>query len=85
MADLHDTHDWDVRAGVPVCRYCEAEGYEDEPDGFLPCPGPPERPDRTPCDSVKDADYAIPGHTHRCIGGHTDGDHFCGGCKRWYW
>lgn len=83
MAELHETHDWTVRGGVPICRDCKAEGYEDEPDGFLPCPGPPERKGKKPCPATMES-RDDPGHTHRCSGGHTEGDHFCGGCSRWF-
>lgn len=24
-------------------------------------------------------------HTHTCVGRHDGGDHYCGGCQRWWY
>lgn len=29
--------------------------------------------------------FAVPGHTHTCVGRHNEGDHYCGECRRWWW
>lgn len=85
MAELHETHRWGEEDGVPVCLDCRVEGYEDEAPAFAPCPGPPVKKskERTPCPATMESRY-VPDHTHRCIGGHTTGDHFCRDCRRWF-
>ena len=83
MADeLHETHRWGQRRGIPVCRDCKVEGYEDEPAAFSPCPGPDLK--GQPCPVTKDS-WDNPGHTHRCLGGiHPQGMHFCRDCREWF-
>lgn len=77
-ATLHETHRWAVRKGIPVCRDCRVEGYEDEPGAFAPCPG---SPGKTVCWATMDSTY-LPGHTHLCETAPHDGDHICAECGR---
>ena len=28
---------------------------------------------------------AVPGHDHVCAGDHAGDDHWCRGCRRWFW
>ena len=77
-ADLHGTHRWGERRGIPVCLICRAEGYEDEPSAFAPCPGLSAR-----CGAkLKSRDDR--GHTHLCTSVHESGHHFCWECGRWF-
>lgn len=82
-ADLHESHRWGVRGGVPLCLDCRVEGYEDEPDAFDVCLGPPVK--KPYCNAAMQS-RDIPGHIHRCFGGHTTGDHMCRSpdCARWF-
>lgn len=93
MSDtLHESHRWGERSFygemMPYCLDCRVFGFEDEPGAFEECPGPPEIPgkkkrDQTPC-SVTMWSLDDLGHQHVCVGGHTDGDHLCKECRRWY-
>lgn len=38
----------------------------------------------TDCSATMES-VAIPGHTHRCLGNHSDSSHFCGECRRWWY
>jgi hypothetical protein len=82
---LDDSHRWGQRKGIPVCRDCQTEGYEDEPAAFSPCPGPPVRKG-SPCPAILES-LDDPGHQHQCIGGHSaESYHFCRDpeCRRWF-
>lgn len=87
--DLNDSHDWgekrffdgDGMRIIPVCLDCKVNGFINEPKAFRPCPGP-KKP-RSRC-RVMMWSADDPGHRHRCIGGHDEGDHFCKECGRWY-
>jgi hypothetical protein len=89
MSELHQSHRWGERMmygeSVPVCLDCRTDGFDDVPAAFDECPGPPEpkTKGRAPC-SVTMWSLDDPGHQHVCLGGHTDGDHFCKDCRRWY-
>jgi hypothetical protein len=76
---LHETHVWGTRRGVPLCLDCRVEGYEDEPGAFAPCRGAKSGS----CPARLVSRYQDD-HTHRCMGDHTEGDHFCGECHRWF-
>jgi hypothetical protein len=78
---LHETHRWSQWKGIPICVICRVEGYEDEPAAFTPCPGLPEKSPRCLA-TLRSRDDL--GHTHRCIGGHRGGYHFCRFCRRWF-
>jgi len=83
---LNETHRWGERVydggRIPFCLDCHVDGFEDEPGAFTECPGPREKK-RTACPvTLKSRDD--PGHTHVCIGGHPEGDHFCVECARWF-
>jgi hypothetical protein len=81
--ELHASHDWYEHRVLGTliwsCSDCKVDGYENEPKAFKRCPGS----QRTPCPVTM---WAVddPGHLHRCLGGHTEGDHFCKECHRWY-
>ena len=80
MSDtLHESHRWGTRRGVPYCRDCKVEGYEDEPAAFAPCVQPSSECGHK-AESLDD-----PGHQHECTGGiHPEGMHYCGECERWF-
>jgi hypothetical protein len=80
--ELDSTHRWGERNRVPVCLDCRVEGYEDEPAAFSPCPGPPVVKG-SPCPATL-VSLDDPGHTHQCLGGHNEGNHFCRDCRRWF-
>lgn len=84
MSDaLHETHRWGERRGVPFCRDCKVEGYEDEPGAFAECPGPPPKGGVACGHKVESLDD--PGHQHECgIGIHPASMHFCDECERWF-
>lgn len=94
MSDtLHESHQWGERMfrdadgtrPIPVCLDCRVDGFENEPAAFKECPGKPpaKKVVRKDCTATL-ASMDTPGHTHRCIGGHTEGNHFCGECRRWF-
>jgi len=83
--ELHESHDWYEHRMLGEliwsCSDCHVNGYENEPKAFKPCPGP--KIQRSRCRVTMWA-ADDPGHLHRCLGGHTEGDHFCKECRRWY-
>jgi len=86
MSDtLHESHRWGERNGVPLCLDCRVEGYEDEPDAFDVCLGPPVK---KPYCNAEMPSREDPGHVHRCVGGppHGAGSHICRSpdCRRWF-
>lgn len=75
---LHSTHRWNDDE-VPVCLDCRAEGYEDEPAAFAPCPTSP--PTKPLCwKTLQSMD--TPFHIHLCELPPHDGDHICDECRR---
>lgn len=83
---LHESHRWGQRryegAWIPVCLDCRVDGFEDEPQAFEECAGPPVN--KTTCPVTKNS-WDDPGHTHRCLGGsHPKGMHFCPDCRQWF-
>ncbi len=85
--ELHDTHRWGerlLREGteermIPCCLDCGVDGFENEPDAFLPC-----RP-KNRCGVTMES-WDNPGHTHVCGTAHATGDHHCADtrCSRWF-
>ena len=89
VEELHESHDWNERRFIdgdglrfiPYCIECQVDGFVNEPKAFKPCPGPKVK--RSRCRVTMES-RDDPGHLHRCLGGHTSGDHFCKVCHRWY-
>lgn len=93
--ELHSTHRWGERPlyerdetgtvhkrMIPSCRSCKVDGFENEPDAFLPCPKV-----KTGECGAKMKSTRVPGHVHVCGIAHPTGDHHCvdPDCLRWFW
>lgn len=84
---LDESHRWGEVDDTPVCLDCGVEGYEDVPAAFAPCvvgsPSVKKTRERKACPATL-VSRDDPSHTHRCIGGHDGGNHFCADCRRWF-